>query len=172
MTSSDQTSANGATDEGSVAPLSQLWQLTNNRGMVKFEMPDMFKFADGSFDIPNRFQADIYELIYGNGSFESAVAQLNYNKQKLRGLYALFSIVCVEPKFVIDDEDRQAGQIGPRQVGWVDVLGAYNFFRFGPMGTLSPPTSEESDVVTSITDATATSEPLLPIDGVTSPIGG
>jgi hypothetical protein len=135
--SSDQTHANGASDSnGSLAPLSQVWELTNGRGVVTFEMPDMMKFADGSFDIPNQYQADIYELIYGNGTMASVAQQLNYNKQRLRGLYALFSIVCVTPKFVLDDEDRLAGEIGPRSVTWIDVMAAYNFFRFGPTRSL------------------------------------
>jgi hypothetical protein len=147
---SDQDHVNGASDEGSLAPLSQVYQLTNGRGIVRLEMPDMLKFADGSFDIPNRMQADIYELIYGNGSFESVVAQFNYNKQRLRGLYALFALVCVEPKFVLDDDDRKAGELGPRSVGWVDVMVAYNFFRFGPTRSLSATTDQEPELVAPI----------------------
>lgn len=147
--SSDQTHANGASDsQGSLAPLSQVWQLTNSRDTVLFEMPNMIEFANGSFDIPNQMQADIYELIYGNGSFASMAAQLNYNKQRLRGLYALFSIVCVKPKFVLDDEERQEGEIGPRNVGWIDVMGAYNFFRFGPTRSLPTSENQEPELVT------------------------
>lgn len=145
---SDQDHVNGASDEGSLAPLSQVWQLTNNRKTVLFEMPDMTKFADGSFDIPNSYQADIYELIYGNGTFASVAAQLNYNKQRLRGLYALFGLVCVKPKFVLDDEDRQIGELGPRNVGWIDVMAAYNFFRFGPTRSLSATEDQEPELVT------------------------
>ena len=110
-------------------------------------MDDMLKFADGSFDIPNQYQADIYELIYGNGTMASVVAQLNYNKQRLRGLYALFSLVCVKPRFVLDDEDRQSGEIGPRHVGWIDVMAAYNFFRFGPTRSLSFTANNEPEMV-------------------------
>lgn len=158
MTNSDQVSAaNGASDMGSLAPLSQLWELTNGRGVVTFEMPDMMKFADGSFDIPNQYQADIYELIYGNGTMASMVAQLNYNKQRLRGLYALFSLVCVKPKFVLDDEDRVDGEIGPRNVGWIDVMAAYNFFRFGPTRSLSVTEDKEPELVTPTTTTEETS---------------
>ena len=156
--SSDQTHANGANDVGSLAPLSQVWQLTNSTQEVRFEMPDMLAFANGSFEIPNQFQADIYELIYGSGSFSNAVEQLNYDKRKLRGLYALFSIVCVEPKFVIDDEDRVAGEIGPRNVGWVDILAGYNFFRFGPVRSLPITAREEPTMVETTTSIEETSK--------------
>lgn len=150
MTSSDQTSAIGASEVGSLAPLSQVWELTNGRGTVTFEMPDMMEFADGSFDIPNQYQADLYELIYGNGTFGSAIAQLVYNKQRLRGMYALFSLVCVKPKFVLDNEDRQPNEIGPRNVSWIDVLAGYNFFRFGPARLLPATTDQEFELVTPI----------------------
>lgn len=157
MTSSDQTSAENGVSERSLAPLSQLWELTNGRGVVTFEMPDMMKFADGSFDIPNQYQADIYELIYGNGTMVSVVEQLNYNKQRLRGLYSLFSIVCVKPKFVIDDEDRLEGEIGPRSVTWIDVMAAYNFFRFGPTRSLPVTAPKELELVTSTATTKKTS---------------
>ncbi len=156
--SSDQTHANGASEVRSLAPLSQEWELTNGRGVVVFEMPDMLKFADGSFDIPNSYQADIFELIYGNGTMSSAMAQLVFNRQKLRGLYALFSLVCVKPKFVIDNEDRQVGEIGPQHVGWIDVLAAYNFFRFGPTRAFSTTTGEDASIPETIVTATQTSE--------------
>ncbi len=56
MTNSDQVRDNGASDMGSLAPLSQDWQLTNSNITVVFEMPNMLKFANGEFDIPNQYK--------------------------------------------------------------------------------------------------------------------
>ncbi len=134
---------NGAT-HNNVAPLSQDWRLANGQ-MATFEMPNMLKFANGSFDIPNDLQAEIYELIYGNGTMSiHPMEQLNFSRHKLRGLYALFAIVCVNPIFVLDDDLREAGQIGPRNVGWIDVSAAYNFFRLGPPTYSTITTGEKS----------------------------
>lgn len=125
------------------APLSQEWVLACGV-RARFEMPDLFAFADGSFEIPNDAQAAVYKLIYGDGGAEVApMAQLHADRERLRGLVALFTVVCASPRVVIDDEARQPGEIGPRQVAWTDLLAAYNFFRYGPSPFLPAAAAEE-----------------------------
>ena len=119
------------TPESGAQPLSQEWRLGCGLD-ARFEMPDMLKFADGSFEIPNHAQADVYELIYGTGLWGNELQQLEFSRQKLRGLYALMAIVMVHPVLQLDDEERKPGELSPRQIAWLDLTAAYNFFRFGP----------------------------------------
>lgn len=136
--------------------LSEEYTLAN--GMpARFEMPDMQTFANGSFDIPNQAQDDIFELIYGGGFSLEPIQRLNLNRQKMRGLYALAAIVIAEPKMVLDDEDVVDGALNVwRALAWGDVLAAHAFFRYGPPkvvpaaesekpsdGTESPPSSDD-----------------------------
>lgn len=109
-------------------------------------MPDMLKFADGSFDIPNSAAADIMELIYGGNFSIEPMQQLNFDRNKLRGLYALASIVYTEPKVVLDADDAVDGAVHYRTLAWGDVLAAHAFFRYGPPRALAPTESAQPDV--------------------------
>jgi hypothetical protein len=129
------------------APLFEEHDLACGR-QARFEMPDMLAFADGSFDLPNDAQADVYELIYGQNLFGTPMEQLLANKRKMKGLYALFSMVCVSPRLVLDDEERRPDDLSPRDLGWNDLTASYYFFRYGPTLPLSPATDTQPDLAT------------------------
>lgn len=116
--------------------LSQDITLANGRA-ARMVMPDMIALADGRIDIPHSAQADVYELIYGGRSVLSAAEELNANRKRARGLYALASLVLTDPAsgdplLSLDDDDRTAAQLAPRQIAWGDLELCYTFFRFGP----------------------------------------
>lgn len=130
------------TRESGPAPLSQEWILATGQ-RARFEMPDMLAFADGSFEIPNDAQAAIYALVYSTGQEVAPLARLAADRERLRGLYALFAIVCASPRLVLADEDRQADDLHPRQLAYTDLLAAYNFFRYGPAPLVPAAPAEE-----------------------------
>lgn len=104
---------------------------------VQFTMPDMALFASGNFDLPNQAQDDIFELIYGGGFSLEPAKRLNLNRQKMRGLYALASMVITRPKMVLDDDDAVDGAYNAyRVLAWGDVLAAHAFFQYGVPGAL------------------------------------
>lgn len=121
-----------AGQDATPAPLSQPWLLAIGR-RVTFVMPDLLALASGDLDIPNESQAAIFELIYGDDIASlDPVKVLQGNRDRLRGLYELFAIVCPEARLVLDDDDRKPGDMHPRQLSWQDLTGAYTFFRLGP----------------------------------------
>lgn len=142
----------------------------SNGMLATLEMPDMLKFADGSFDIPNSAQNDIYNLIYGGNFSVEPMAQLNFDRQRLRGMYALASIVYAEPHVVLGPEDAVDGAISHRSLTWGDVLAAWNFFRIGPIRSLSAPTNQEPSMGAQTGEPAAPGEPVLPTPGDTSTV--
>lgn len=127
------------------SPLEQTRILANGT-TARMKMPNMWEFANGSFDIPNAAQNDIYQLIYGGDFSVNPVAQLNFDRQRLRGMYALAAIVFVEPRVVLDTDDAVDGAIFIDSLVWGDVLAAWSFFRFGPPRPLPAPASQEPGV--------------------------